>query len=281
MNRWIGALFIVSVALIVVGFTLSTIGGGWWYRPCPNEWAYARPYRSNAERLRQLPRWLYRYNHRRPHGGVGGAVPASRLCIEESLIDIKDNEGLYVTGFALDMASNVVGVALAAAVYLLFRGRDRVLALVAFAGLLAATGTFMMVDVGGLTLHRLADDLVEGGAGGAGDAEVLELARTVAWMTAYTAGVSFTFLGAALVVLGALLVRSPLSGGATEAASTIPRWVGWLAVVSGLLTLLFWLAAIDEALFLIAAIGLIGGLLTQLAVAWWLLKAAPEPAAVD
>ena len=44
-----------------------------------NEWAYARPYRSNAERLRELPRWLYRYNHRRPHGGVGGAVPASRL----------------------------------------------------------------------------------------------------------------------------------------------------------------------------------------------------------
>ncbi len=32
-----------------------------------------------GERLRQLPRWLYRYNHRRPHSGVGGAVPASRL----------------------------------------------------------------------------------------------------------------------------------------------------------------------------------------------------------
>ena len=44
-----------------------------------NEWAYARPYRSNAERLQQLPRWLYRYNARRPHGGIGGAVPASRL----------------------------------------------------------------------------------------------------------------------------------------------------------------------------------------------------------
>ena len=44
-----------------------------------NEWAYARPYRSNAERLHQLPRWLYRYNVRRPHGGIGGAVPASRL----------------------------------------------------------------------------------------------------------------------------------------------------------------------------------------------------------
>ena len=44
-----------------------------------NEWAYARPYRSNGERLRALPRWLYRYNHRRPHGGISGAVPASRL----------------------------------------------------------------------------------------------------------------------------------------------------------------------------------------------------------
>ena len=44
-----------------------------------NEWAYARPYRSNAERLHALPRWLYRYNARRPHGGIGGAAPASRL----------------------------------------------------------------------------------------------------------------------------------------------------------------------------------------------------------
>ena len=37
-----------------------------------NEWAYARPYRSNAERLHQLPRWLYRYNARR-------VVPLFRL----------------------------------------------------------------------------------------------------------------------------------------------------------------------------------------------------------
>lgn len=43
------------------------------------EWAYARPYSSNPERLAALARYLYRYNHRRPHGGIGGAVPASRL----------------------------------------------------------------------------------------------------------------------------------------------------------------------------------------------------------
>lgn len=43
------------------------------------EWAYARRYRSNPERLRALLDWLDYYNRRRPHGGIGGAVPASRL----------------------------------------------------------------------------------------------------------------------------------------------------------------------------------------------------------
>ena len=40
---------------------------------------FAPRYRSNAGCLHQLPRWLYRYSQRRPHGGIGGAVPASRL----------------------------------------------------------------------------------------------------------------------------------------------------------------------------------------------------------
>ena len=37
------------------------------------------PVPLHAERLHQLPRWLYRYNARRPHGGIGGVAPASRL----------------------------------------------------------------------------------------------------------------------------------------------------------------------------------------------------------
>jgi len=39
------------------------------------EWAYARLYRSNAERLASLPRWLDTYNRRRPHAGLGGFTP--------------------------------------------------------------------------------------------------------------------------------------------------------------------------------------------------------------
>ena len=48
--------------------------------PIPaDEWAYRRAYSSNAERLADLPVFLSEYNHARPHGGIGGVVPASRL----------------------------------------------------------------------------------------------------------------------------------------------------------------------------------------------------------
>lgn len=36
------------------------------------EWAYARPYHSNDERLATLPSWLDFYNHDRPHTALGG-----------------------------------------------------------------------------------------------------------------------------------------------------------------------------------------------------------------
>lgn len=40
------------------------------------EWAYARPYLSNAERLAALPAWVDFYNRRRPHTALGGLSPA-------------------------------------------------------------------------------------------------------------------------------------------------------------------------------------------------------------
>ena len=43
------------------------------------EWAYARPYRSNAERLAALPRWVRFYNERRHHTAIGGRPPMTVL----------------------------------------------------------------------------------------------------------------------------------------------------------------------------------------------------------
>ncbi len=61
------------------------------YRPCTNgkaerfiqtmlrEWAYRRAYSSSRLRTAALPAWLHYYNHRRPHGGLNGQTPASRV----------------------------------------------------------------------------------------------------------------------------------------------------------------------------------------------------------
>ncbi len=42
-------------------------------------WAYGAIYRSSAERADALPAWLWHYNHRRPHAGLGLQTPTKRL----------------------------------------------------------------------------------------------------------------------------------------------------------------------------------------------------------
>ena len=44
-----------------------------------DEWAYAREYASNAERLAALPGFVQRYNHVRPHTALGGLTPMAFL----------------------------------------------------------------------------------------------------------------------------------------------------------------------------------------------------------
>lgn len=51
------------------------------------EWAYAKPYLSEAERVAAYPTFLHTYNHHRGHTALGGKSPADRvpnLCGENS-----------------------------------------------------------------------------------------------------------------------------------------------------------------------------------------------------
>ena len=43
------------------------------------EWAYSRPYTSEAERVAAFPAWLHHYNHNRGHTSLKGLPPASRV----------------------------------------------------------------------------------------------------------------------------------------------------------------------------------------------------------
>ncbi|MDQ0820028.1 transposase InsO family protein [Arthrobacter sp. V4I6] len=44
-----------------------------------DEWAYAKPYASEAERVAAFPAWLHHYNHNRGHTSLKGQPPASRV----------------------------------------------------------------------------------------------------------------------------------------------------------------------------------------------------------
>ncbi|MER6678022.1 IS481 family transposase [Streptomyces sp. NPDC000983] len=44
-----------------------------------DEWAYARPYRTETERRDAFPGWLHSYNHHRGHTALKGQPPASRV----------------------------------------------------------------------------------------------------------------------------------------------------------------------------------------------------------
>jgi transposase InsO family protein len=44
-----------------------------------SEWAFARLFTSEADRRAAFPAWLHAYNHHRPHTGIGGHPPISRL----------------------------------------------------------------------------------------------------------------------------------------------------------------------------------------------------------
>ncbi|WP_156524963.1 integrase core domain-containing protein, partial [Nocardia pseudobrasiliensis] len=49
------------------------------HRTLAEEWAYARLYRSDAERCTTFTSWLHTYNHHRGHTALGGQPPASRI----------------------------------------------------------------------------------------------------------------------------------------------------------------------------------------------------------
>ncbi|WP_077086674.1 IS481 family transposase [Mycobacterium rhizamassiliense] len=49
------------------------------HRTLADEWAYARLYRTDAERCEQFTTWLHIYNHHRGHTALKGQPPASRV----------------------------------------------------------------------------------------------------------------------------------------------------------------------------------------------------------
>lgn len=211
-------------------------------------------------------------------GALGG--DAGSLDAIGALRNIKDNEVLYLLGYALDGLTNVALVVLAALLYVLFRGRNRVLATVVFASLLAAGSVLMVVTMLGFSGHELASN-VPSELPSDTNRLLTSFAEWFAALSAYGTACGYTVGAIGLAAIGAVVVGSPMSGGATAAGSTIPSWIGWLAIVSGVVVLSVWLAVINGSLLPLTMVGVALTLITELSLAGWMLRGAGDPALVE
>ncbi len=210
---------------------------------------------------------------------MGDSDPFERDEISSLLQDINDNDAAYFIGLAFGIATDAVfSLAAGALLYILLRDRNRSLALLGFAGVIVASAAFIVGDVGNLTLGILAEDFVEkGGPGGiqAGDAVILEVARSTAIFSVLAVQTGFTALGFGFLAFGSLITWAPAGGGA---GANPPRYLGPLALLGGASVILSWTGAAVGIGFLFFIAGNIAILLWLLILGGWLLTTAEEPA---
>lgn len=201
--------------------------------------------------------------------GTSDKSPFERDEVAEFLTDINDNEGLLVAAAASGIvADGVLLLAVAAAIFVLFRDRSPLLATLSMIGLTAAATVSLLVDGSNILLAMIADDFVNGGAGDIppGDPAVLELGRYVGMITFLFVNVLFTAAGTGLLALGLLLV------GARPGVVNPPKWIGWVAIVSGASAWLAWLVVLAEPGFVFFPIQLISVLVLMISLGIWLLR---------
>lgn len=211
--------------------------------------------------------------------------PFKRDEVEGFLRDINDNRSLAILATAADIVNDAaIGIVAAAGLYLVFRERNRVLALFGFALIFGGSIAFIAADAAAVPLIVLAEDFAEkGGPGGiaAGDDVILETARAVAIWSFTVDQLAITTIGAGLIAFGALI-----SWTAPATAVNPPRWIGWLAVIAGLATILTWIGAASEDVGIVLFIaGAIATLLFLISLGVWLLMhpeggARPAPGVV-
>jgi hypothetical protein len=193
--------------------------------------------------------------------------PAERAMIDDLLVDIEDNRDAAILSLILSVIDGVLGAIAAAAMYLLFRDRSRLFALLGLTFLLVAQAPFVISDISNLTLIHLASDFAEGGPEGidAGSPAILGDARAVALIgdTGQILGISL--LGLSILVFGAII------GWAPAGAVNPPRWLGWLAATAGVAGVLAWLIFLGDFTGIFFAINGFSTLIWLLVFGFWLL----------
>lgn len=157
---------------------------------------------------------------------VDFGVDVSQENFRDDLREIAQNQGRFAAGLVLSSVISLVMVGAAGALYGTFRPHEPTLAMVGAFALLAG-GVLLLAGAGaGVALHDLAGEW--SGAGGAQSGQVFTSARAVALMFEFLGIVSFFLLFGGLLAFGGLIAWT----------GAMPRWLGALAVLSGVLLVL-------------------------------------------
>ena len=183
------------------------------------------------------------------------------------LMDIAGDSGLFATFIVLDLASNLLGIAAAAALYLVFRSHDRNLALLGSAGFLAASVIFLTGDMMMIALESLAKDYAA--ATGLQAAAVLLSVRPIGLMVDSVFVMGGTGLALGFLSYGLLVLRT----------GAVPKWIGYVGILGGIVIPFGWLLFVDTDLQAIAFIGTAIGLLFSLLTGGWLVWKGSKEAA--
>jgi hypothetical protein len=183
------------------------------------------------------------------------ASSADQEPFRASLQLIGANQGLYLTSLTSNLISSFLLAALAGGLYLTFRLYQWNLALLGAFMFLAAGLIWTVSNISGLALAQLAQEFAA--ASGSQADMLMTSARAVELMREFAGKTAFSLAALGLLAFGGLIAWS----------RAMPRWLGWLAVIVGILTLFIWYDAAPA----LHRIGGAGYLLWLLLTGGWLL----------
>jgi len=176
---------------------------------------------------------------------------------------IATNRDLYLASAVINLISNVLLLALAALLYLTLSRREPALLLVGTCVLVASASVWVVSSAAGLALLSIIDS--HSGEGTVPLQAMAASGPTIELIREVTGKASFTLAALALLAIGA----------AISWRGMVPRWLGWLAVATGLLMLFIWS---DDAA-LLHRVGGAGYLLWLWLLGGWLLLKGTHPPA--
>jgi hypothetical protein len=217
-------------------------------------------------------------------GFIFGQTPdASREDIAEDLADVGDDEAVFAIGQAVTIVVALLVTVLGAVLFSALRLRAHWLASIGLVGFVGLGIMFAASSASFIALNDLANDLESGGAGGAGEAEILELARVVTLVGDALFFIGIWFFAVGLVGFGLVMAVGPQlaavaadRAGIRAAVISPPTWLGWIAVVAGVLYLLGVLIFVSDWFFILVGIGFLLTIIWYLAGGIWYLFMAPE-----